>query len=328
MEITGYTADDADAVAETVDLLNAAGKFDAPWEHPWTLRSWAATMRFGWDGETPLCFAGREDGRVLAHGALWLSQWDNRHLAWLWLTVHPDARRRGHGSAMVAFLAGRARRHDRTVLGIDGWDTPATHAFAARHRFEHRSSAVQRRQHLDSLDREAIDPVHDEARAAAAAYDLLRIAGRTPDALLDAVAEMTAAINDAPTDDLDVEDEVFPRERVEAFESACRARGVRLYRVVARHRESGELAGHTVAAVEEERPEIGDQYDTSVVRGHRGHRLGLLLKTEMLRWLADAEPQLRTLDTWNTETNAHMIALNERLGYRVLGREVQFQREV
>ena len=77
--------------------------------------------------------------------------------------------------------------------------------------------------------------------------------------------------------------------------------------------------------VDAETPAWGEQADTSVVRAHRGHRLGLLLKADMLRWLADKEPQLETLDTWNAESNDHMVGVNQRLGYRVMGRELQFQ---
>ena len=97
---------------------------------------------------------------------------------------------------------------------------------------------------------------------------------------------------------------------------------------MARHRETGELGGHTVVAVEEQRPALADQHDTAVARAHRGHRLGLLLKAGMLLWLAEAEPQLETIDTWNAESNDHMIAVNEALGYRVMGRELQFQRDL
>ena len=61
---------------------------------------------------------------------------------------------------------------------------------------------------------------------------------------------------------------------------------------------------------------------------HRGHRLGLLLKSDMLRWLAEVEPALETIDTWNQESNDFMISVNERLGYEVLGRELQFQRDI
>ena len=61
---------------------------------------------------------------------------------------------------------------------------------------------------------------------------------------------------------------------------------------------------------------------------HRGHRLGLLLKLEMLRWLAEEEPQLREIDTWNAESNDHMIGVNELLGYRIMGRVLDFQRSI
>ena len=206
----------------------------------------------------------------------------------------------------------------RTCVGIDGWESEQVKGFAARHGFVLKSQGINRRQYLDELDAGTVEARYAEAAAAASAYELVRIAGRTPDDLLDAVAQMTAAINDAPVDDLDIEDEVFTGERVRGYEEATLNRGCRLYRLVARHRDSGELAGHTVVAVEEERPQLGEQDDTSVVRAHRGHRLGVLLKVGMLRWLREQEPQLREVTTWNAASNAHMIAVNELLGYEVV----------
>jgi hypothetical protein len=83
-----------------------------------------------------------------------------------------------------------------------------------------------------------------------------------------------------------------------------------------------------VVTVDTERPQIGAQEDTTVVRDHRGHRLGLLLKADLCRWLLAVEPQLRTLDTWNAESNDHMVGVNERLGYRAVGRALEFQRRL
>jgi RimJ/RimL family protein N-acetyltransferase len=65
------------------------------------------------------------------------------------------------------------------------------------------------------------------------------------------------------------------------------------------------------------RPEVGGQADTAVARQHRGHRLGLLLKIDMMRWLADVEPQLKIIETWNNVDNNFMINVNEALGYRL-----------
>src|SRR5690606_32902553 len=165
-----------------------------------------------------------------------------------------------------------------------------------------------------------------EAEKAAAGYRLLRIAGPVPEDLLDQVAAMTAAINDAPTDDMDVEAHVYDAERIRAFDRAQQAWGRRVYRLIAQRVSDGAPAGQTIVARAEERPEWAEQYDTSVVTEHRGHRLGLLLKTEMLRWLAEAEPEVRFLDTWNAESNTHMISINERLGYRVVSRYLEWQR--
>ncbi|HET7388285.1 MAG TPA: GNAT family N-acetyltransferase [Nocardioidaceae bacterium] len=328
MDIVEITPDDRALVEGFVAVTNAVNAVDSPWDHPQTVAGYTGMLRHGWDGEPPHAFVGRLDDAVVAQGEYSTTEWDNTHLAWVWLAVHPDHRRRGLGSAMLEHLIARAKAEGKTVLGTDGWDSPTTAAFAAAHGLERKSQAIQRRQTLADLDRALVRKRCDEAAAAASAYELVRIAGRTPEELLEAVATMTAAINDAPTDDLDIEDEVFPPERIRRYEDAQLAREYRLYRLLARHRETGGLAGHTVVAVEGERPHLGHQHDTSVVRAHRGHRLGMLLKAGMLEWLADVEPQLATVDTWNAESNDHMIGVNEELGYQVLGRGIQFQRSV
>ena len=81
-------------------------------------------------------------------------------------------------------------------------------------------------------------------------------------------------------------------------------------------------------AVEEDRPWHAHQLDTSVLAEHRGHRLGLLLKGSMVHWLAEAEPQLLEVDTWNAASNAHMIAVNDRLGYQVVATATCYQTHV
>ena len=324
------SAAEAGVVEEYVALLNAISSHDAPWEHPATVTTVTGTMRHGWDGEPPRCFFARDDdGRMVGALEYWASEWDNTDLAWLTVGVLPRQRRRGIGSALMRHAFAVARDDGRPKLGVEGWDSPATYAFAHAHGFEKKSQAVNRRQHLAEVDEATVRKLYDEAaEAAATGYDLLRIVGRTPDELIEKVSVMVAAINDAPLDDLDIEDEVFPPERIRAYEETTALNGQRLYRLVAQHRETGELAGHTVVAVETERPGIGHQHDTTVVREHRGHRLGLLLKAGMVLWLAEAEPQLETVDTWNTESNDHMIAVNERLGYRAMGRGIQFQRSL
>jgi hypothetical protein len=37
----------------------------------------------------------------------------------------------------------------------------------------------------------------------------------------------------------------------------------------------------------------------------------------MMRWLAEVEPQLKIIETWNNADNTFMINVNEALGYRM-----------
>ncbi len=328
MEITRFGPDDAAEVAAYVDLGNAVNGHDSPWEFPLTVQLTAARFRHGWDGEPSVPYLARVDGTVVGACSISTSERDNLHLAWTGLAVHPDHRRRGHGSALVEFLLEQVRALGRTSVGIDAWEGDAALAFAARHGFERKAQAINRRQRFSDVDWAELAKRRAEAERAASGYVLERWTFPTPDDRLDDLARMASAINDAPTDDLDIEDEVFSAERMRAYEDAMAGFGHRMYRVVAREVATGELAGQTVIGVEGERPQYGHQHDTSVVRAHRGHRLGLLVKAEMLDWLREAEPELAEVDTWNAESNDHMIGVNEMLGYRVMGRELQFQRTV
>lgn len=328
MEINQFAPDDADAVRRFVDVTSACRAVDAPWRHAATEAEAVALFRYGWDLEPPVGFLATHDGRTVGLAELTLPERDNLHLAWAWVGIHPDHRRTGLGTALVEDLMARARAAGRRTLVVEGWESDAARGFAARHGFELGSQWICRRQVMAEVDHELVDKLHDDAGRHATAYELVRRTGRTPDNELAALAELTASINDAPSDDLDFEDEVFDAERVRAYEDAQLAPGHTMLRVVARHRETGALAGHTVVVVDAERPWIGDQHDTAVARDHRGHRLGMLLKTEMLHWLRETQPQLRYVDTGNAESNVHMIAVNEQLGFRVMARGLEYQRSV
>jgi len=326
MEIRQVSADDGETLDRCTELVHAVYAHDAPWFHPWTKKDYRIVARQGMDGEPPAIFAGEVDGQVVAHCDAWMSERDNLHLAWLKLVVHPEHRRQGLGTQLLEHVMADVKARGRTSVGGDGWDSDAANGFAARHGFEAKGLGVCRRQHLADDDGMVLKSVLAEAAEAAAAYELVKVCTRTPEDLIDKVVEMVAAINDQPKDDLDIEDEVFTAERVWGYERTQEERKHRLYRLMARHTETGELAGNTVVVVKSEFPTRAYQHDTSVVRAHRGHRLGALLKASMVEWLAEEEPQIETIETWNAESNDHMIAINQALGYRVMGRAVEFQR--
>ncbi|HET9996142.1 MAG TPA: GNAT family N-acetyltransferase [Nocardioides sp.] len=320
-------ADDRDAVERYAAVDNAVRAL-SPWVHPTTPYRVEMMLRNGWDGEPGRHFLVQAAGEDVGIASVDTTEYDNLDLAWVNAAIHPEHRRRGLGTAAFDSVVEVARGMGRTKLGTDSWDDEPGRSFAAARGWDLKSTAINRRQHLGELEPGRADRLYDEALAHVGEYELERIEGRSPADLLESLAVATAAINDAPLDDLDIEDEVFTGDRVAAYENAQLASGFRLYRIIARHRGTGEIAGLTVATVDTERPAQGHQHDTSVVRAHRGHRLGLWLKADMMRWLAETEPQLETIDTWNAESNDHMIGVNERLGYRVMARGLEFQRRI
>jgi GNAT superfamily N-acetyltransferase len=260
----------------------------------------------------------------------------NRLVGWAWATeprreytdtvfvagcVAPDQQGRGIGRALLDELV---RGTERTRLRTRAWEgTPGTTVLPAWG-FRTTHTHAVRRLRLDEPD-PAWPGLRREAEAAAADYELVRRVGRTPEADLPEMVALREAINDAPDA---LEYEAYPPERIAAYEEALERRRQTQYAVVARHRGTGEPAGLTLCDVDEFSPSVAHQEDTSVVRAHRGHRLGLLLKLDMIDWLRQERPEVTATETWNDVTNHHMIAVNERLGMRAVARTTAYSRPV
>ena len=320
---------DPQDVAGAVAAAEAARAVDLPHHPVHTVSMFLGRFRHGWDGQPPEVAVARDaHGRVVGVVEISLPWRDNTHLAIVHPVTDPAVRTQAMVEALIDAASDRVRRDGRNVMLVITADRPEYSAVASAMGFERGYDEIARRQDVRAVDWPRLDAEYATAERPAEDYELLRIAPTVPDDLLAAVTTLTAAINDAPTEGLHVEDEVYTPERIRAFESANEGRNRRLYRVAARHRESGELAGHTLLAIENEQPWYAYQYDTSVLAAHRGHRLGLLLKTDMLRWLREIEPQLWFIDTENAASNDHMIKVNELLGYEIVGRGIGWQRNL
>lgn len=270
----------------------------------------------------------RDRDDVIGHSSLELSTWSNTHMGMVFCVVHPAHRGRGVGRQLLDVQAAAASDADRSMLMTFAMRDTPTERFLAANGFEVGQLNTQRRIEPPRLDYAAIEALAGEAAAVATDYELVRLDGPAPEEWLPELRTLTEAINDAPLDDADLEPDVFPLERLRAYDDALAARGQHVYRLMARHRTTGDWAGRTTLCVDKLRPGVAFQEDTSVLRAHRGNRLGLLLKATMLLWMQEQEPGLTSIDTWNADTNSHMIAVNERLGAFVLNRGYLLQRRL
>ncbi len=320
MSFVRVRPDDTALIAAVVELQNIAKRQDDPDSLDAIPELLSGYLRYGWDLEPGEMFVYFADGSDTLVGVLEieLPLRDNLHLVWASFTVHPEHRRLGHGTAILEEVLRRAREAGRNTIWLGtAEDDLGSRAFVERFGFGYASHDARRNQVLADVDRAELDRLHAEAFEAAADYELERGMAQTSDDVLEELVEVTAAINDAPMGDLTYEDEKFDLQRLKDVEMASAGRGNTMYRVWARHRDSGEVGGHTVVVTHPLRKDHADQGDTAVSRKHRGHRLGLLLKIEMLRWLADVEPQIEKIETWNNADNSYMINVNEAIGYRL-----------
>jgi len=307
-------------VTAVASIEEAARQVDDPDAFPLIPEMLAGQMRYGWDLEPPENYLYTPEDASDPVGALAveLPTRDNLHLVWANIRVHPDHRRRGHGSAIMNEALRLAREADRSTIWVGtAEDDQGARRFVEGFGFAYASHDARRRQVLAEVDQTEIQRRWEMAAAAASDYRLERLRPPISDEVLSELVEVTAAINDAPMGELTYEDERFDLQRLRDLETAARGRGDRVYRVIARHRTTGEVGGHTVVLTHPLQPEIGVQGDTAVARHHRGHRLGLLLKIDMMHWLAEVEPQLKIIETWNNVDNNFMINVNEALGYRL-----------
>ena len=269
-----------------------------------------------------------DDGELLGFAEVELPRWDNTHVGFVSVQTRPDRRGEGIGDKLLETTRESVDAAGRTLLMAAAWADTHRERFWLRQGLAVAFREAQRRLVTADLDWPHLDALHAKSLEASADYELIDVPMPTPVDMLEGMVRLQQVMNDAPIGDLAIEDENWTAPRLRDIEEAARLRGHRAHRLVARRCSDGELAGHTVVVVEEERPHLGFQDDTEVVPSHRGHKLGLRLKIEMLRRLREREPQVVQIDTWNAESNAHMIAVNDQLGCFVSGRTVTLQKQL
>lgn len=309
---------DADSLRACHQIALACHKIDTPFLPPPSFNVFKGEWAHGWglDDVSETWLARDESGTPVGCYRLSLPQRDNRDVAFVGPMLTPDRRRSGLGSELLAHGADRARQAGRHRL--QGWapDGSAGEAFARAKGASAGIDQVMRTMDVDASAQARLAELRADASSIADGYELLSWQAPAPEEHLDQLVELERIINDAPRDE-GMEPMVWDADRIRSMEAAMLALGVHGYTVVARHSASGELVALTEVGVDPETPGWGFQQLTSVRREHRGHRLGLRVKIAMLDLLAEREPGLRHIFTGNAGANAHMIAINEQLGYKI-----------
>ncbi|KHK97488.1 histone acetyltransferase [Microbacterium mangrovi] len=276
----------------------------------------------------------RQGDRAVGRVGIELPQEEGSHIAYWWIELVRSVWGQGIGSAAYEMVEQRVRAEGRTVMQAwashvqgDGERLAPPTGFGTVPR-DHAARFLERRGHtLEQIERQSVlnlDPaafarIEDllgEARKAAADYEIVQWMLPTPDELVDDYAWLKSRMStDAPAADLDVDEETWDAARVRDHDARYVESGRAAQVTAARHVATGTLAAFNelVAGTDRSRPTM--QEDTLVLREHRGHRLGMLVKCAGLLSWREVAPQSRRVLTWNAEENRPMLDINEAIGF-------------
>jgi GNAT superfamily N-acetyltransferase len=288
-----------------------------------------------------------EGPRVVGSALLSLFVRSNPELAIGFVVVHPEYRQQGIGTALVEWLRTTARAEGRTTVlapvdfGPEGSDggtlAPASGVGTVSadlpgvrlaQKLGLGLQLVERRSRIDlPVAPEAVSRFEAEARAVAGdAYRVHTWTAPTPDEWIEQYAALEQALSDdEPRGGLEIESDVWDADRLRIEEAAIAAKGDKYVVTAAEHVATGELAAMTMLLWNDEKPDHTDQESTVVLKAHRGHRLGMLVKAVNLREHARLRPEAQRIYTWNNEENPHMLAINIALGFVPAGGCAEFQ---
>lgn len=288
---------------------------------------------------------------VLGTGLVYMPLRDNTSWAYLGTAVRPQHRGRGLGTLLHDAATSIAREHERTTFMAEtdhGAEPPegpgAVTAPTGAGRIPADDPGVRflgsRGWQLEQTSRRSllrlpVDPdllerLHRESLAAAGSdYRTVGWDGTVPDEWCAPMARLLAVMSDgSPMAGIEYEQEVWDTARVRRRDEEHERRGLGVWTTAVQHVPSGDLVGYSVLMAIPPSATFLHQEDTLVLPEHRGHRLGMLLKTENLRRAVAARPGTERIGTWNAEENDHMLAINIALGFRPSGCGGVFQRKL
>ncbi len=270
---------------------------------------------------------------MVGNALMILPQHDNTNFAFLGVHVTPEHRGRGIGSALTDFVVEQARQAGRTELltetnlAFDDRDNHPYRTFLEQHGFTLANVEVRRIMDLPVPD-DRIQAWIDESAPHHSDYRLETFVDEIPDELIASLVHLHNQLAlDAPTGDVEFEAEAMTPEGFKIRRAKLKEMGRRVYETIA-IAPNGEAVAQSTLSMSADDTENAYQWGTIVRRDHRGHRLGMAVKAINLRAVQAAYPDHQRIITTNSETNQHMVAINEELGFKPVELLAEFQRKL
>ena len=252
----------------------------------------------------------------------------NKHLLWAGFYVRRDHRRRGVGTSWLAILADVMDRHGCTTASMGAEEAPG-HAFLRWAGAEARFSGAENRLEVAGVDWEMVRRWVEEGQTRSPSTKLEIYDGPLPESMWAEFApQLSTMLNTIPMENLDIGDIVVTPDQMKDFYTRGEATGEVVHTALTREPDG------TITAISDVnwapyRPAIIHQQFTGVLPSARGRGLGKWIKAAMLLHLKEVYPDMQWVSTDNAGSNAPMLGINEKLGFKRYrsGTEYQISRD-
>ncbi|MEO8261096.1 MAG: GNAT family N-acetyltransferase [Pseudolysinimonas sp.] len=292
-------------------------------------------------------WGARVDGDLVARALIEWQLDDEERVGWVTVQVHPDHEGQGIGRALLEAMEAAARADgfrrmityavspdapgERLVPPTGAGSVPVDNRevrflLAAGFRLEQVTRASRVALPADTAD---LNARRDAAAAAAGGYRVHLWTGATPERWLEDQATLyTRMSTEEPTAGLEQPEDPWDVQRVIDYDALAVASPRAIMTAAAEHIASGRLAAFTQLSVPHDPTRPVTQEDTLVLREHRGHRLGMLLKVENLLALERDAPGRPSVLTWNACENRPMLDVNDAVGFEPIGYEGAWRKDL
>lgn len=240
----------------------------------------------------------------------------SRHLLWTHAMVLRPHRRRGIGRSWLSKVVELADKHRATVVSMRTEQEPG-HAFLRWLGAEPRFTEAENRLDLRDVDWGLVSKWAREGPQRLPRSRLELHFNRLPAAL---VAEFCQAVTElvklVPWEQADHGEEIYTPATLDDWYARLELADGAHHVCLAREAD-GSIAGLTDMVKYRHETGLVRQQLTAVRRDMQGRGLGKWLKAAMLQMVLEAHPDTRYVSTQNARSNAPILAINHRLGFRL-----------
>lgn len=230
-----------------------------------------------------------------------------------WISVLPKYRRRGIGKKLLFQVVNKAREENRSIFQ-SGAVLDCGREFLKFLLGENVMESAENRLYLENVDWELMDRWRRNGKFRAKNVSIETFNDLSEEDIDEYMEIYTETMNQQPFGGLEGRYKGTPETR-RHMEKRFKDKGIEWITKITRESD-GRISGLTEIFYSDEESHLIQQMLTGVKERYRGRGLGKWLKSEMMFLIKEKYPKASFLSTGNADSNAPMLSINNRMGFK------------